>query len=362
MKIALIIDTWYPAIGGGQVNAWEISRRLAKKGYEIDIITRNNGRFKLPIQKKLKIYQLGYRSKPDDNFAKVLFVLSVLIFLLRRKYDLIHIHPFLSALITLPLKFSKKVPVIFTVHGTRLFEREQKKGPSISLEKFILTKIKYDAVISVTSAFLKFKNVNTNIFVVPNGIDVEKFKKYRKPLKNGKTILWVGRFDRVKRVEDLIFAFSELQTMSPNAILRLVGYGYQEKLLKSLTRSLKLKNVHFIGPKFGKDLILEYQRADVFVLPSISEGQPQVILESLALGIPVVATDVGGVPEILKNTPNSYLIPPKSPNLLAKKILEAFNPNGQKRVNFRFFEKYNWNKIADQTLEIYKKTLRSYES
>ena len=112
IKVAVVIDTWFPAIGGGQINAWEISKRLAKKGVKIDVITRNNGRDDLPRTKNIRIYKLGKNSKPEDTLSKLLFIIQALNFLKDKNYDLIHTHPFLSALSAKLISMVKKTPTV----------------------------------------------------------------------------------------------------------------------------------------------------------------------------------------------------------------------------------------------------------
>src|SRR3990167_8731284 len=176
MKIAVVIDTWFPAIGGGQINVWEISKRIACKHYQIDIITRDNGKDNLTMPKYLKVIKLGSKSNPGSPLSKIIFSASLVPFLLTHDYQLIHVHPFLPAPFVKLVSFIKKVPAVITVHGTRLFENRKIFTPSLIMEWFILTKIKYDSVISVTEAFKKIKNINRNIRVIRNGVDFQRFK------------------------------------------------------------------------------------------------------------------------------------------------------------------------------------------
>ena len=234
MKIAVVIDTWFPAVGGGQINAWEISKRIAKSGHKIDIITRNNGGYKGEKVKNLKVLQIGSKSNPDDNLSRMFFLIRAFLLIRRKNYDVIHLQAFLPGLLAPLIRYFLKKPTIFTVHGTRMFEKNPKFSFGFWLEKIILTKIKYDVVISITKAFLKFKNVNRNIKVIGNGIDLKRFDRVKIKKASYPKILWVGRFDKVKRVEDLIRAIENVIEKIPNAKLTLVGYGYEENNLKKL--------------------------------------------------------------------------------------------------------------------------------
>ena len=364
MKIAVVIDTWFPVIGGGQINAWEISRRIVKSGCQIDIITRNNGEYKGEKVKNLNVIQIGSTSNPDANFSRLFFLIRAFFLVRGKKYDVIHLQAFLPGLLAPLVRYFLKKPTIFTVHGTRMFEKNPKPFFGFWLEKIILTKIKYDVQISVTKAFLKFKNVNKqsfssnkNIKVIGNGIDLKRFAKVKVEKAPYPKILWVGRFDKVKRVDNLIMVMKDVIWEIPEAKLTLVGYGYEENNLKKLTKKLNLnKHVEFAGKKTGDDLIREYKSSHLFVICSDSEGQPLSILEAQAAYLPVVATKTGGIPEIVENNINGLLVPPNDYNSLENAIiwcLKNKNDFGQ-RGHLKVAKMDSWDDIANKTLSIYR--------
>ncbi len=361
MKIAVVIDTWFPAVGGGQINVWEISKRIVSENYQIDIITRDNGKDGLKNPRYLKIIKLGPKSNPESTLAKIIFSALLVPFLVNRDYQLIHVHPFLPALFVKLVSIIKKVPVVITVHGTRLFEKKLPITPSRFLEWIILTKIKYDLVISVTEAFKKIKNINRNIEVIRNGIDLKKFENIKAQKTSHPKILWVGRFDKVKRVKDLIMAMENVVQKIPKVKLTLVGYGYEENNLKKLTKKLNLNNhIEFVGKKTGDNLIREYKSSHLFVLPSSSEGQPITILEAQAAYLPVVAAKTGGIPEIVKNKVNGLLVPPNDYIALANAIIWCLNnKNDFAKKGHLIIEKMsNWDDIANKTLSVYRELSR----
>lgn len=355
MKVAVVIDTWFPAIGGGQINALEISKRIANKGIEIDIITRNNGVYKADKINNLNIHRLGLQSEALDNVSRILFLIKAFLFIKKNNYDVVHLQAFLPGLLAPFIHLLLKKPVIFTVHGTRMFEKTPKKTFGYILEKFILTKIKYDAQISVTRAFMKFQNINTNTFYIPNGIDVQKFKKINVQKAKDPKILWVGRFDPVKRIEDLVTAMKTVNAKVPKAKLTLVGYGQEEQKIKNLVKKLNVKNVEFTGKKEGIDLIREYKSSYVFVLPSASEGQPLTILEAKAANLPIIASNIGGIPELLDKSIDC-LIPPKKPELLANTILKTLNSSNHTGSGI-LSKKYDWLIVSNKTLDVYNKVI-----
>src|SRR3990167_6762828 len=358
MKIAVVIDTWFPAVGGGQINAWEISKRIAKSGHKIDIITRNNGGYKGEKVKNLKVLQICSKSNPDDNLSRMFFLIRAFSLIRGENYDLIHLQAFLPGLLAPLIRYFLEKPTIFTVHGTRMFEKNPKLSFGFCLEKIILTKIKYDVQISVTKAFLKFKNVNENIKVIGNGIDFKKFDNVKVKKTSYPKILWVGRFDRVKRVDNLIMAMQEVVREIPEAKLTLVGYGYEENNLKKLTKRLNLnKHLEFVGKKTGGDLIREYKSSYLFVICSDSEGQPLSILEAQAAGLPIIATKTGGIPEMVKDGINGLLVAPNDYVALANAIiwcLKNKNDFGQKGHQI-VAKMQSWDDIANKTFLSYRK-------
>ena len=357
MKIAVVIDTWFPAVGGGQINAWEISKRIASSGYEIDIITRNNGEYKGEKVKNLNVGQIGPKSNPDDNLSRMFFLIRAFSLIRGENYDLIHLQAFLPGLLAPLIRYFLEKPTIFTVHGTRMFEKNPKLSFGFCLEKIILTKIKYDVQISVTKAFLKFKNVNENIKVIGNGIDLKRFDKVKIKKAPYPKILWVGRFDKVKRVDNLIMAMQDVVRDIPDAKLTLVGYGYEEKNLKKLMNKLNLnKHIEFVGKKTGDDLVREYNSSHLFVLPSSSEGQPLTLFEAQAASLPIIAAKTGGIPEIIKDNVNGLLVPPNDYIALADAIiwcLKNKNDFGRKG-HLKVAKMDSWDDIASRTLSAYR--------
>ena len=357
MKIAVVIDTWFPAVGGGQINTWEISKRIAQKGHQIDIITRNNGEYKCQKVKNLKVLQIGSKSNPDDNLSRMFFLIRAFSLIKGKNYDVIHLQAFLPGLLAPLIRYFLKKPTIFTVHGTRMFEKNPKFSFGFWLEKIILTKIRYDVEISVTKAFLKFENANRNIKVIGNGINFKKFDNIKVKKAPCPKILWVGRFDQVKRVDNLIMAMEVVVRKIPDAELTLVGYGYEEKNLKKLMNKLNLnKHIEFVGKKTDDDLIREYKSSHLFVLPSSSEGQPITLLEAMACGLPIIATKTGGIPEIVKEGVNGLLVPPNGDNDLANAIIWCLTNKNDfgKKGHSKVAKMDSWDEIANKTLSVYR--------
>lgn len=156
-----------------------------------------------------------------------------------------------------------------------------------------------------------------------------------------RVILCVGRLSREKAHIDMVAALQHLCQSLPDREIRLliVGEGPEKQPVTEAIRSAGLdKNVIFAGQQ--KNVAPYYEAADVVAIPSLSEGSPNVLLEAMAYGVPVVATTVGGIPEIVTNGQTAWLVPPRNPELMAKAIDQVFsNPGSARELARRAREK-----------------------
>jgi glycosyltransferase involved in cell wall biosynthesis len=209
-----------------------------------------------------------------------------------------------------------------------------------------------------------------DIYIIPNGINLDAFK--RPPIKSvpnlkskdyEKVILFIGRLHPVKGVRYLIQAINILSAEGMVGVkLVIVGEGEERRSLEDYVKQLHLKEqVIFVG-KIPNKKVPDYMAiADVFVLPSLSEGLPLVILEAMASGLPIIATRIGGLPEIIENGNNGFLVQPKNPKEIAEKLklllynrelVEKMSQNNKKKAM-----NYSWEKIVYQLEEIYRRVI-----
>lgn len=135
-------------------------------------------------------------------------------------------------------------------------------------------------------------------------------------------LLYVGRLVPVKGLKYLFQALKDLVEHDLPLTLWLVGDGYHRPQLESLAADLRIsEHVEFRGRiPFGQELFRAYREADIFVLPSLSEGIPKTLLEAMASGLPIVTTRVGGIPDVVKDNETGLLVEPRSPEQLAQAI------------------------------------------
>ena len=139
----------------------------------------------------------------------------------------------------------------------------------------------------------------------------------------------------------------------------MIGEGFQRELLEAMIRDHHLENKFILTGKI--DNAPKYLRAfDIFVLPSIKEGLPYTILEAMAAGVPIIASWVGGIPEMVENEKNGFLVLPKNPEMLAEKIAELLNNPGLaeqfiKNSQIKLAE-FSLEKMINETEQIYPHT------
>ncbi len=208
------------------------------------------------------------------------------------------------------------------------------------------------------------------IAVVPNGIDIKKFKPRNKwPIrkrlgisKEKKIILFVGWLIPRKGCGYLLKAMPFVIKQNKNIGLIIIGEGILEKNLKDLAGKLQIMDyVAFIGSKPPNEIPFWMNAADILVLPSLSEGRPNVVGEALASGLPVIATDVNGTPDFIDNNKNGFLVPAMDSLILAERINLLLKSTALKNrlvKNSRaslLKSNITWQSCANAYVKIYKK-------
>lgn len=379
-RLALLVDAWFPLYGGGQVHVAEIARQLAEKhNYDVEIITRKiSGRSgsyerELVSHPRIKVREFGFKSKFKNPIMRVYYMVATFVYLLIRnssekKFDIYHAHAVSSAV---PMKMASwitGVPTMLTVHGTTIFRRGWNFKKIIERVMFLETK--YSHEISVAENFLKANNVNNNVSIIPNGIDLARFDEVKIEKTPGTfDALFVGRLEYIKGLDNLMYAVKnvvesvEFIQSHKDFVLNLVGEGDDRKSLEKLVETLEIeKHVKFLGKISGQPLVELYKGADLFVLPSRSEGFPLTLLEACAAKLPILATDVGDNKKIVTEKVNGHLVYPDDIEELTY-YLEYFAVNPYLKqmgeAGYQIVKKeFTWEAIAEKTVHIYEKCLR----
>ncbi|MDR3583410.1 MAG: glycosyltransferase family 4 protein [Candidatus Pacebacteria bacterium] len=377
MRIAMISEVWEPIWGGGQAHVLELSKKLvANHGCEIDIFTMNfldengNSQPKISELKNGKIRIIRTGKIRSFNFRDRIFWMFELVRAVKknhreRKYDVIHAHANLPGIPGKILSELLKIPVIYTVHGSgvesmySMYGKNIKSFIMLQLEDFLHRKIKYSKEISVDRRILKSKNRNKNVSVISNGVDMEKYDSISWPEVNVFKIIFVGRLHTQKGIDYLLDAINKIKKKLPlTCELHIIGDGELKHHLENKIKKYGIeKIVKLRGKISGMKLVNEYKSSQLFILPSLFEGQPLTLLEAWASRLPVIVTDVGDNKFFVQDGVNGYIIPPQDTDILSQQILEAMkNPNLKELGENGYAlvkEKYNWENVAKKTYGIY---------
>jgi len=207
------------------------------------------------------------------------------------------------------------------------------------------------------------------LVVIPNGIPLEDFQpgdRSRARVDLGIPLRvvvagTVGRLQPVKGTRHLLEAWSRLVSGHPDAILLLVGGGSQQAALERMSRHLGIsEHVRFLGDRVDVPDLL--RGMDIFVLPSLWEGMPNAALEAMAVGLPVVATAIGGTPEVVVDGVTGLLIPPGDPDALAQSIAHLLcDPDLRCRMGQagreRVVNHFSVGRMVEQTTRLYERLL-----
>lgn len=298
------------------------------------------------------------------QFSGVFYFLSVrgLVLTLRRncKFDLILAYwtypdGYAAAL------FSKmfKVPLIIRPRGSDVNIIAQNK----KLRPYVIAALeKADKVITKSAALkdkVKDLGINENkISVITSGIDQDRFfmighqeARERSGLpQRQKIILFVGNLVPIKGIDVLLKAIHILKSRGTSkCMLYLVGSGPLKESLCNMITDLSLQDcVRMVGEVSNQNLHLWMNASDLFCLPSHNEGWPNVLMEALACGVPVVATKVGGIPEIINDTTLGILVPPRDEKKLAEAIEEALCRKWDREKLLMRVREETWDKVAER--------------
>lgn len=375
MKIAQITPYFFPHTGGVERYVYNLSRNLISEGHVIEVITSNvpEGRTVDSVD-GIPVRRLKCIGEPLRNplVPSIFLLLNEL-----KKFDIIHVHNLYSSLaLSIPLlkKFCK-VPLVLTHHGQLIYGEPMKdtcvKIYEKSIEKIILKFVDNTVVLSesdaqyISSSELKKDRVE----ILPNAINPADFTAYinvdttefieKYHLEGRKRILFVGEVTNRKGIPTLIKSIPLLikKVLKEEAVFVIVGSGENLSGARALARNLDVEShVVFTGRLPFVELMQAYRSADLFVLPSLSEGLPTSILEAMYFGIPVVATDIPGVRDHFSDF--ALLVPPSNEHALADAIYKLLEDrelaielahDGKTLV----LSRYTWDCISNEYESIY---------
>lgn len=282
--------------------------------------------------------------------------------------DLVHVHiPMKAGIMALWMKRKFKVPFVVTEHWGIYNETEKLNYEGRSSVFKQLTKRIFSAAAAFTSVshFLA-QGVNRLVlkkdyFIIPNVVDTQRFQMGPSPVKTHFTFLHVSNMVPLKNTAGILRAFQLVLSTGVDAVLVMVGN--REDSAEDLAQYMKFPEgrVQFRGEIHYEDVAKEMQQADCFVLFSDIENAPCVISESHCSGLPVIATETGGIPEMV-NVNNGLLVKPRDENGLAQAMLDMIQTIGRydkKAIAAEAQKRYSYETVGKQFEDLYLSVLGS---
>ncbi len=366
----MVISLFYPQLGGAEQQALMLARHLMNRGVDITVLTR-----RLPNQAAFEFIQgipvyRSIRTLPQGRFFALTYMVSTFWFFYRqrRNYDIIHCHILhgFHSVVALAFKrlFKKKVIIKVAATGSISDFVMLKRARFGSF--FLKWVVRYaDRIITVCSQSRE-EALQTGVRLaellqVPNGVDLVRFASVSSVQRTKGKIIFIGRLDSMKGVDVLIRAFKKIIGDGFPAQLNILGNGPEKDNLIKLAESLGVReSVYFHGEVSG--VVKHLQTSSLFVSPSFSEGLSNVILEAMACGLSVVATRVGGTPDLIFDRDNGLLVEPNNVEGLYESIKELLTNPGlaaqlgceaRKTVESRF----SIDRIVDKYIRLYQELL-----
>ncbi len=342
IKIGIVC---YPTFGGSGVVATELGKALAQEGHKVHFITYSQPTRLDFLNENLYYHEVDFRSYPLFEFQPYeLALASKMVSVVKNeKLDLLHVHyaiPHASAAYMAKQILRSQgiyIPVVTTLHGTDI----TLVGRDPSYEPVVTFSINQSDGVTAVSEDLKretfdyFKILN-DIEVIPNFIDLEKFKKQKKDhfkkaiCPNGESlIVHTSNFRKVKRIPDVIQVFANVRREIPAKLL-MIGDGPERNHAEKMCRELGIcDDIRFLGKLEAVEEVLSV--ADLFIMPSEKESFGLAALEAMACEVPVISTNTGGLPELNVQGVTGFMSAVGDVEDMTRKSLFVLDPNNLPR-------------------------------
>jgi N-acetyl-alpha-D-glucosaminyl L-malate synthase BshA len=365
MKIGIVL---YPTFGGSGVVATELGKALAKKGHEIHFITYSQPVRLGSFRENIYYHEVALSDYPlfDHQPYETILASKMVDVVKYEKLNLLHVHyaiPHASAAYMAKQILRSQgidIPFVTTLHGTDI----TLVGKDPSFEPVITFCINQSDAITAVSQSLKddtYSHFKTDreIHVIPNFIDSKDllgemdFDKRRRYAKDEERILChISNFRKVKRVEDVLRMFALVNEQIPSKLI-FAGDGPERNNLERLVRELDLcDRVIFVGKVSDTSHVLEI--SDLFILPSETESFGLAALEAMAVGVPVISSNTGGIPEVNIHGETGYLSNVGDVDEMAKNAIYLLQ-------NESLFQEFRQNSLKRAKVFSLKNVLPLYE-
>jgi phosphatidylinositol alpha-mannosyltransferase len=395
MRVCVVSDLYYPYPGGISEHVHHTAYELSRRGHEVTILTTNYPNLNIGAEagneEKVRIVRVGRAMpRPTNKSMGIMpigFGLSRKVKqVMNRGFDIVHVHGMSPFLPLMAAKYSTGVNIL-TFHGSMpgtnmykyvafLLQAYIRKAHAIiavsnealeTLKRFVRDNHTITPVDNDLAGFVSGRYVNVRYKIIPNGIDASRFspraKAFSRFSSGGPNILFVGRFEPRKGLNYLLEAFPEVQKQLPEARLIIVGKGWRDRTGNPATGSTTgAKNVFFEGFVTRELLPRYYASCDVYCSPATGrESFGIVLLEGMASGKPVIASDIPGYRDVVTHGSDGLLVKPEDPKALAQTLIKVLT---NKELSTQLSKhgpetatRYSWDRVTRDIEEFYHEML-----
>ena len=388
MRIMMLSWEYPPRIVGGIARVvHDLSHNFAKQGHEVHVITYQEGDTK-EFEKDGEVFVHRVKNYPINANNLIDWVMQLNFCMLEKasavikqygKFDAVHAHDWLVAYAARAIKKSYNIPLVATIHATESGRNKGIHNKSQGYVNDVEWLLTYEAShVICNSYFMKneirnlFGKPEKNIFVVPNGININKFDNVERDwdfrrnyaADHEKIVFFAGRIVNEKGIQILLRAAPKILANYPNVKFVIAGRGPCLDELKGLADYLKISNkVYFTGYLNDVQITKMYKAIDIATFPSLYEPFGIVALEGMLAGAATVVSDAGGLNEIISHGIDGMKSYAGNPNSLADSILEVLHNENlcktmAKNAREKVIREFNWNTISKSTMNVYKLAIK----
>jgi glycosyltransferase involved in cell wall biosynthesis len=394
--LSVMMLTWeFPPriIGGISPHVYYLSRSLARNGVKVFVVTCDfPGAPQHEVLDGVEVFRVDSYKNPSPDFATWVYLMNVnmqkeaaaIIKNLDENIDVLHAHDWLVATAGIGLKHVFRKPLFATIHSTEIGRRNgihldhermiheteawltYEAWKVICCSDYMISHVRWAFGLPPDKQVMIPNGVNADVYAEAQSKDLTQFRR-RFALPSEKIVLFVGRLVYEKGVHVLVNAIPKVLDRI-NAKTVIVGNGYMKEQISGIVKGLGIdQKVMFTGFVDDETLRRLQTCADVSVVPSLFEPFGIVALEAMAAKSPVVVSDTGGLAEIVEHDVDGIKVYTNNPDSLAwgitRVLTDERNANRLRSNAYRKIqEKYNWDKIAKQTIDVYRTVLNEYSN
>ena len=363
MRIAVVCPYAWEAAGGVQVHVENLATRLLERGHQATVLAPTIATPREPWVRSVgRPIRVSYHGTVAPiaplSYRRTRAALASL------RPDVLHVHEPLTPSVSMFAALAAKVPVLATVHA--YLDRSYAMELAAPVLRRIWRRVTVGVAVSDAAAsFLRRAVPAAALEIVPNGVDVGAFAgaEPRADLPPGRRILWVNRLDAQKGFPIAVAAFSKVLEDVPNAVLVVVGEGKDREALGLLTESARAR-VDMRGAVPNEQVPAFHAACEEFVSPAVGQESFGIALvEAMAAGLPVVATDIPGYREVVSDGVEGLLVAPRDPEALAAGLVRVLTEPGlAARLGEAGRERaltFDWPVVVDRLEELYRRAIQS---